>query len=116
MRRCLPHVLAILTAFSTVLAGVPSFAAVRPCDPDDGLCITAAPCDADRDSLGETLEEERKLEEEQEETDSELVLFAGPLSGPAADSPPGAAAGAEAASPASISTGIARSIRGPPAG
>jgi len=115
MRFRLPRVLAILTACSTVLAGMPLWAAGQICGPDHGCCIAAAPCDAERQSLGESFEEERKQEEEQEETDSELILFAGPPSIPAPHQGPDEVAGAEASRTAVTSAGKDRSIRGPPA-
>lgn len=109
----LPRILAILTAFATVLAGMPPLTAGQLCGPDHGCCIAAAPCDAERPSRDESFEEERK-QEEQEETDSDLVLFAWPFSDLATHHGPGEVAGVDTAPTARTAAGKNRSIRGPP--
>lgn len=77
MIRRLPHVLAIVLACSTVLAGVPPIVGSAPRDSQAGPCLAPEPVDPERlsESRGETVEEER--EEEQRSGDAELDLFFG---------------------------------------
>lgn len=73
----LPHVLAIVLACSTVLAGVLLITGAALPDPQAGICLAPEPIDPEglSESRGENVEEER--EEEQESGDAELDLFIG---------------------------------------
>lgn len=75
-----PHILAILTACTTVLAGMPPLAATLPADAGTGTCVAPAPRDPDaaadtrQENAGKELEEKEK---QQEDVDGRIHLFAG---------------------------------------
>lgn len=80
MVRRLPQLLAILTACSTMLAGIPLFAAAPTCVVGSDACISAAPCDSEDpvDPRGESAEKElEEQQEQQEDVDARIHLFAG---------------------------------------
>jgi len=74
----LPRLLAILTAWSTVLAGIPLVSAAPATDHLPGGCFSAMPRDADdaADPRAEPGTELEETEDDREEFDSEVDLFA----------------------------------------
>ena len=116
MTRRLPHMLAIVLACSTVLAGVPLIADAVPPDPYAGPCVAPEPVDPEglSESRGENLEEER--EEEQESPVSEIVLSVGRWADAVLDVRRVGLVTLDSLQAATGSFAWGRSIRGPPAG
>ena len=84
MARRLPRLLAILTAWSTVLAGMPLLAAAPSADHGPGACFSAMPRDAAAaaDHRAESGAELEETEDDREEFRAGIDLFAddgGPL-------------------------------------
>lgn len=75
MVRRLPHLLAILTATATLLAGIPLFAAALAPAGGPGPCLCTSPFDAD--DGGESCGAESEEREQEEDGDGKLHLLAG---------------------------------------
>jgi hypothetical protein len=79
MARRFPHLLAILTACSTMLAGISLFAVPLPSTPGAAASLSSAPVDADDaadprcENAGKELEEK---ENQQEEVETRIHLWA----------------------------------------
>lgn len=74
-----PHLLAILTASATLLAGIPLFAAALAPPPSTVACFSTAPFDAENgaESRGEGCGEERIEKEHEEDGDGKPLLHSG---------------------------------------
>lgn len=114
MERRLPHILAILLACSTVLAGVPLIAACAPSDPHAGPCVAPVPCDPEE--ISESRVEASEEEREEEGGDSEIELFSRPLVAVVLDMRRTGRTAHDSLQAAAGLLNAARFIRGPPAG
>jgi hypothetical protein len=78
MSRRFSHVLAILTACSTMLAGMPIRASGATGSPGPGICFSASACDAvdPSDPRAESTREAEETETQQEDVDTKIDLFA----------------------------------------
>lgn len=116
MIRRSPHVLAIVLACSTVLAGVPPIAGSPSPDPQAGTCLASEPVAPEgvSESRGENVEEERE-EREEDGADADLDLFGSPLVAVPVAVPSGVLITQDSWRTASFS-GWCHPIRGPPAG
>lgn len=111
------HLLAILTASATLVAGIPLFAAAVAPPPSTVACFSTAPCDAEKggESRGEGCGEERNESEQEEDGDGKLLLcFGGRTTVNSFDCAQGVIVTDNPAS-ARCFAGPAFSIRGPPA-
>jgi hypothetical protein len=113
MIRRSPHVLAIVLACLTVLAGVPPIAGSPSPDPQAGTCLASEPVAPEgvSESRGENVEEER----EEDGADADLDLFGSPLVAVPVAVPSGVLITQDSWRTASFS-GWCHPIRGPPAG
>jgi hypothetical protein len=111
----LPHILAILLACATGVAGVPLIAASAPSDPQAGPYVAPVPCDPEgiSESRVEAGEEERG---EEEDGDSEIEVFSQPLVAVVLDMRRTGRTAHDFLQAAAGSLNAARFIRGPPAG
>lgn len=114
MTRRLPHILAIVLACATLLAGVPLIAAAAPPDPQAGPSFAPLPFDPEglSEARGETVEEER--EKEQESGDAEIDLLPGPWDDAVLDMRRGGLVTLDSYQAATGSFAWGHSIRGPP--
>ena len=111
-----PRILATLTACSIMLAGIPLIGVACPGDPLAGACVSTVPYDtgAPGGSRGENSSAERE-EEQQEDADPEIDLFAQPAAALDHEFGPDDAVTLTASPPAAASAAPVLSIRGPPA-
>jgi hypothetical protein len=118
MTQRMPHLLAILTAFATALAGIPLFAAALAPPPGGGSCFSTAPfdCEDGAESRGAGCSEEREAKEQEEDGDGKLHLTVGGAASARPTACPGGTVVVDRPAPARRFQGTAFSIRGPPAG
>ena len=112
----LPRILVILTACSTVLAGIPLIAAAPQRDLRAGDCLASAPFDTDgaSGSRGENVASERG-EDLEEDVDAEAPLFLDRLPGIDLSSLPSGMTEPGGRPATAGCGGPTLSIRGPPA-
>lgn len=118
MTQRLPHLLAILTASATVLAGIPLLAAALAPPPGGGACFSTIPfdCEDGAESCSAGCSEEREEKEQEEDGDGKLLLTCGGAATVRLAACPGGAVAVDRPAPARRFQGPAFSIRGPPAG
>lgn len=117
MRLHCTHLLAVLTACSTALAGIPLMAAALAPERGAGACLATAPFDAEDGTDGrvESSGEDREEREQREENgDGELHLFSGNCDAARESTVPRPIVLAPDPVSAGSFFGLAFSIRGPP--
>lgn len=117
MTQRLPHLLAILTASATLLAGIPLFATALAPPPSTVACFSTAPFDAENaaESRGEGCGEERNEKEPEEDGDGKLLLCSGGCTSVHSCARGQGVFVADSPVSAGCFAGPAFSIRGPPA-